>query len=71
MTGEPEQKPGLTWAPGPGVGSRGLPRSPGQLPHTLLPAVSPLPIPENIGKAQVLRVHSSQNPEEKAAKAEG
>ncbi|XP_025140478.1 protein TBATA isoform X2 [Bubalus bubalis] len=27
--------------------------------------------PENIGKAQVLRVHSSQNPEEKAAKAEG
>ena len=39
--------------------------------HTLLPAVFPLPIPENSGKAQVLRVHSSQNPEEKAAKAEG
>nr|Q32KL8.1 RecName: Full=Protein TBATA; AltName: Full=Protein SPATIAL; AltName: Full=Stromal protein associated with thymii and lymph node homolog; AltName: Full=Thymus, brain and testes-associated protein [Bos taurus]AAI10032.1 Chromosome 10 open reading frame 27 ortholog [Bos taurus] len=35
------------------------------------PPLSKSEKPENIGKAQVLRVHSSQNPEEKAAKAEG
>lgn len=34
------------------------------------PPLSKSEQPENIGKAQVLRVHSSQNPEEKAAKAE-
>ncbi|XP_059948078.1 protein TBATA [Mesoplodon densirostris] len=43
------------------------------LKKTKTPPLSKCEEPENTGKAQVLRVHSSQNPEEKAAKpkAEG
>ncbi|XP_057593471.1 protein TBATA isoform X2 [Hippopotamus amphibius kiboko] len=37
---------------------------------TKTPPLSKSEKPENIGKAQVLQVHSSQNPEEKAAKPE-
>lgn len=65
-------KPGLTQALTHTTASHSPP-PPGQLPGRAQPltlsSLLCLPLPENIGKAQVLRLHSSPNPAEKGSKA--